>query len=465
MHNCLSQTFHRKLIFEVCEKLINIYSNDMIKKCKLMLLIAGISLAGSIASAEQKVWTFDDCVEWATTNSTEIRQVMLNILSAQQDILSAKDAWLPTVSFNTNQSLTNYPSPNTGMKGNSYGSSYNIGASWTVWEGNIRKYRQDSAKILEQQQSLAGDDVVKTLKLGILEAYLNILYAAETVTIAEQTLQVSTAQAERAQKLMESGRSSKVDYAQIESQRAQDAYNVTQAKSNYESAKMALKKILELGIDYNLEVLDIKFNDSEVLAPLPDRLEVYNIAAGWLPEIKSNELSKSIYANDVKIAKAGNLPNIALQGGVGTGYNSGGRGWTSQMGHNFNENIGLTLNVPIFDGNSTKRAVAKAKIAEQKYDITKKELLDNLSQTIESLYINATNAQAKYNAGLAQLNAVKLTDDLVNRQFELGYVNPLDLLTAHNNLLNARLELLQSKYMAILAEKTINYYATQEVDI
>lgn len=437
----------------------------MKNKCRIILLLGSISLYASSLKAEEKIWTFDDCVEWATTTNTEIRRTLLNIQSAQQDYLSAKDAWLPTVSFNTNQSLTNYPSPGVGRNGNSYGSSYNIGASWTVWEGNIRKYRQDSAKIIEQQQALAGDDVVKTLKLGILEAYLNIMYAAETVTIAEQTLQVSTAQAERALKLTESGRSSQVDYAQIESQRAQDAYNLTQAKSNYESSKMALKKILELGIDYDLQVADISFDDSEVLTPLPDRLDVYNIAAEWLPQIKSNELSKSIYANDVKIAKAGNLPNIALQGGLGTGYNSGGTSWSNQMGHNFNENIGLTLSVPIFDGNSTKRAVAKAIIAEQQYDITKKELLDNLSQTIESLYINATNAQAKYNAGLSQLNSMKLTDDLVNRQFELGYVNPLDLLTAHNNLLNARLELLQSKYMAILAGKTINYYATQEVEI
>ncbi|MDE6018576.1 MAG: TolC family protein, partial [Muribaculaceae bacterium] len=205
--------------------------------------------------------------------------------------------------------------------------------------------------------------------------------------------------------------------------------------------------------------------DSDVLVPLPDRLEVYDIASKWLPTIKSNELSKEIYANDVKIAKAGNLPNIALQGGIGTGYSSGGSGWTSQMGHNFNENIGLTLSVPIFDGNSTKRAVAKARIAEQEYDIAKKELLDNLSQTIESLYIDAGNAKARYEAGVSQLNAMQLTDDLVNRQFELGYVNPLDLLTAHNNLLNARLELLQSKYMAILAGKTINYYATQDVEL
>lgn len=412
------------------------------------------------------VWTYDDCVAWATENNTDMRRTLLDILSAKQDYLSAKDAWLPTVGFTTNQSLTNYPSPETGRKGNTYGSSYNIGASWTVWDGNVRKYRTESAKYLEQQQALAGDDIARTLKLGILEAYLNIMYASEAVTIAEQTLQVSTSQTERAKKLAESGRTSRVDYAQMESQRAQDAYNLTQAQGNLESAKLALKKILALGIDYQLKIADVTFSDSEVLVPLPDRRDVYYAAASWIPQLKSNELAASIYANDVKIAKAGKLPSISLQGGLGTGFTSGGfSGWSTSMGHNFNENISLTVSVPIFDANSTKRAVAKAKIAEMNVDLNRKDILDNLSQVIESLYIDANNAQAKYNSGLAQLNAVKLTDDLVNRQFELGYVNPIDLLTAHNNLLNARLELLQCKYMAILAQKTINYYATQQISL
>ena len=264
---------------------------------------------------------------------------------------------------------------------------------------------------------------------------------------------------------MESGRSSKVDYAQIESQRAQDSYNLTQAEGNYQSAKMALKKILQLGLDYNLEIADVLFPDSEVLSPLPDSESVYNIAMSWLPSIKSNELSKDIYACDVKIAKTGMLPTIGLQGGIGTGYNSGGYSWGKQMGYNLNENIGLNLNVPIFDGNSTKRAVAKARLASLQYDLNREQLLTDLSQTIENLYIEANNAYAKYRAGLSQLEATTLTDELVNRQFELGLVNPLELLTAHNNLLNSRLELLRSKYMAILSAKTINYYATGDIQL
>lgn len=410
-------------------------------------------------------WSFDDCIQWATSNSTDIRRTILNILQADQDISSAKDAWLPTVNFATNQSFTNYPSPGTGKDGNIYGSSYGVNANWTVWEGNVRKYRLESSKILRKQQQLAGDDVIKSLKLGILQAYLNIMYAGEAITIAEQTFEVSTSQTARAKRLMESGRTSKVDYAQIESQKAQDAYNLVQAQSNYESAVMALKKILELGLAYNLEIRDVSFPDSAVLTQLPTKEQVYSLAVAWLPGLKSNELSKEIYANDVRIAKAGNLPSVSLSGGLGTSYTGKGSGWGNQMGHNFNENIGVNVNIPIFDGNSTKRAVAKAKLAELEYNLTQKNLLDDLSQTIEGLYIDATNAKAKYTSGQTQLEATQLTNDLVNRQFELGLVNPLELLTAHNSLLNAKLELLQSKYMAILANKTINYYATQEVAI
>lgn len=411
-------------------------------------------------------WSFNDCVDWASKYSTEVRRSILGVLEKDVDIASAKDAWLPTVGFTTSQTFGNNPFANGAQQTskNVYGSQYNVSASWTVWEGNVRKYRLQTGELLRSQQLLAGEDVVHTLKLGILQAYLNILYAREAVTVATRTLEVSTSQAERGKRLMESGRSSKVDYAQMETQRAQDAYSLVQARNNLESAKMALKQILQLGLDYNFTIADVDFDDTEVLCTLPAMSDTYSSAMAWLPEIRSNELNKEIYANDVKIAKAGRLPQIAVSGSIGTGYTSGlGTGWGTSMKRNFGENIGLSVSVPIFDGNSTKRAVAKAKLSELQHDLTRKDLMDNLSQTVETLYIDADNARAKYQAGLTRLNSAQLTADLTVRQFELGKVNTLELLTAHNNLLNARLEVLMNKYMAILANKTIHYYATREI--
>nr|QJR98337.1 transporter [uncultured Muribaculaceae bacterium] len=412
-----------------------------------------------------ETWTFSDCIDWAVANSTDVRRSYLKILQADQEIGSSKDAWLPTVGFNTNHNFTNYPSPNEGVRNNAYGSSYNINAAWTVWEGNVRKYRLQTARLMKSQQIFAGDNVIKTIKLGILEAYLNIMYADEAVTIAKQTLEVSTRQTERALRLMQSGRTSKVDYAQIESQMAQDKYNLVQAQSNLATAKLRLKELLDLHIEDNMNVAVPDLSDTDISIPLPTMKETFDIAASWIPEIKQNDLNKEIYANDVKIAKAGNLPSITLNGGLGAGYASGGASWSSQMGHSFNESIGLSLSVPIYDGNSTRRAVAKAKLASLQYDLDRDDILDNLSKTIENLYIEAENSKARYSSGLTQLEATQLTADLVNRQFELGLVNPLEFLTAHNNLLNARLSVLQNKFMAILSNKTINYYATQQISL
>ena len=412
-----------------------------------------------------EVWTYSDCVDWACANSSDLRRNILSVLQADQAISQAKDAWLPTVSFGMNHSFTNYPSARDGIRANSYGSNYGIDAQWTAWEGNIRKYRTESARLALRQQQLAGDNTIITIRLGILQAYLDVLYAAETVEIARQTLEVSTSQADRALKLTESGRTSRVDYAQIESQRAQDAYNLTQAESSYANAKLNLKKILEIRLDQDINVADVKFADSEVESPLLPMTEVYDIAASWLPEFKSNALNKDIYETDVKIAKAGRMPQISVSGSLGTGYSSGVGSWTSQMGHNFNEGVGVNFSVPIYDANQTKRKVTEAKLNALNYELEREDLFDDLSNTIENLYIEARNARAKYESGKVQLESTQLTADLVNRQFELGLVNPLELLTAHNNLLNARLELLQCKYMAILSNKTINFYATQQITL
>lgn len=412
-----------------------------------------------------RIWTYDECVERALAFNTDIRQTLISILSAEQDILSAKDSWLPTVDFSTNHGYTNFPVGNQGGNNNVYNSSYGVQAGWTVWEGNIRKYRYESAELMLRQQQLMGEDLVKDLKLNILQAYLNILYSRESIAIARQTLEVSTAQTARMKRLVESGRESKVDLAQIESQRAQDEYNVTQAQSELQTNLVTLKRLMMLGLDTDIDVEEVTFSDAMAEAPIFGMEESYKAALAWIPSLKQNTLAGEIAANDVKIAKAGKAPVISLQGGVGTGYTTGGRDWGYQMGHGLNENVGVSLSLPLYDANKTKRAEAKARLSGLETEVAREQIMADLAQTIESLYVQARNAEAKFESGKSQLAAMEETSRLVDRQFELGLVNTLELLTAHNNLLNARLEQLRNKYMAVLATKTIGFYATQKISM
>jgi outer membrane protein len=128
-----------------------------------------------------------------------------------------------------------------------------------------------------------------------------------------------------------------------------------------------------------------------------------------------------------------------------------------------NEQVGLSVSVPILDNKRNKVAVAQAKIDKMNAELDKEARANELSQIVEGWYIDLQSAQARYVSGQAQLESTALSDEYVNEQFKVGKVNTVELITAHNNLLSARRELLQAKYMAMLSQKMIEYYRTATV--
>ena len=88
-----------------------------------------------------------------------------------------------------------------------------------------------------------------------------------------------------------------------------------------------------------------------------------------------------------------------------------------------------------------------------------------LAQSVENWYIDTRSAQSRYTAAGEQLKSAELTNELTNEQFSLGLVNPVELMTAHNDLVEARHTLLQTKYMALLGRKMIEFYRTATVTL
>lgn len=448
----------------------------MISKGKIKDLVLGLSLvagfqsgfaqAGTEAAVLPQNWTYAECVAYAKANNISLKQSVLTQESGNYDLEAAKAQWFPTLDFSTSQGFTNYPRPADGVKKNSYIGQYGLNAGWTIYNGGKRENTIKQKELSNQVNGLEIEAIYNNLETEILVNYLQILYARDAITIAKQTLEVSKAQKERAEQLMKSGKMSKVDYIQLESQFLNDEYSVVSAESNYNSKRLALKKLLELGIEVDLNLPDISFDENEVLQPLPNKTDVYNTAVTWLPDVKSLSVSSEISDLDVKIAKAGYAPQISLNGSVGTNNGSGtGYSFGNQLLNGLNEHIGVTLSIPIFDNKTNKTNVAKANI--EKYNTTLKyqSKLNDVAQTVESYYIEAQNAQAKYVSGKKQLKSAELTDELTNEQFKLGLVNTLDLLSSHNTLLSARQELLQSKYMAILNIKMLDFYQNKGITL
>lgn len=427
--------------------------------------IITLSFLLSITAAKaQQTWTYQDCIEYAREHNISLRQSQLTQQTDRYTLEASKAQWTPSIDFATTQGLSNSPFKENGSK-NAYTSTYGLNAAWTLWNGGKRENTIKRDELQTRISALASDDIMRSLETEILSLYINILYARESIAINQEAASVSEAQAERARQLMEAGKLSRVDYTQLQAQAEQDRYAVVNAQGTYDNQRMQLKKLLELGISQQMEIASINFTDDDVLASLPPIEESYTMALATDARLQGNQLGIETADLDVKIAKAGYYPNIALNAGVGTAYAAPGSSFGNQMKWGFNESIGLTLSIPILDNKSTKTAVAKAKVQRLNAELEIASRQNEIAQTIEGLYIDLKSAQARYISGKEQVKSTALSAELVGEQFHLGLVNTVELLSSHSAAVEAQSELLQAKYMAMLDHKLIEYYRTAQVSL
>ncbi|MDE5659366.1 MAG: TolC family protein [Muribaculaceae bacterium] len=429
---------------------------------RLQTLTALLVCCGAF-NAGADTWSYSDCVNYAREHNISLRKSQLTEQTSAISLDEAKARWQPTLDFATSHGFTNTPFADDNK--NSYSSSYGLNAGWTIWNGGERENTIKLNELRQRIDRLNTDDIMRSLETDLLQVYFNILYAKESIDIYEQAVKLSKAQADRAHALMEAGKVSKVDYAQLQSQYEQDRYNLVNARGTYDTRRMELKKLLELGIDTDIQLADLEWSTEQVMAALPDISESYRLATLTDLRLRSLELEIDGSDLDIAIAKSSGLPQLSLNAGVGTGYAAPGLSFSTAIKRNLNESVGLTLAVPILNNKKTKAAVARANVQKIDAQLDIDQRRTELAQLVENWYIDTRSAQSRYEAALIQQAASELSNELTTAQFDLGLVNPVELMTAHNNLTEANRTVLQAKYMAMLGQKMIEFYRTSTISL
>lgn len=430
---------------------------------KVKILTSFYLVAYVSAMSYGQTWNYAECVDYARTHSITLQKLQLNEQSYSYDLDAARAQWHPTLDFATQHTYTNMPWADN--NNNTYVGQFGLNASWTVWDGGARTKSIEREKINVQKSRLDSEYGLRTLETDLLQVYLNILYARESILIYEEAEKLSLARAERMRQLMEAGKASKVDYAQLQAQHEQDCYALVNARGTYDTRRMELKRLLEIGIDRNIELEDIDIATEQILAELPPIDESFRLAVATDISLRSLKLEEDGAAVDIDIARAGSRPKISLNASASTTYAFPGNAFGEQLKRQWGENIGLTLSIPILDNKKTKTAVAKATVQQINAKLDSESRMTELAQAVENWYIDTRSAQSRYKAAEQQLEAAMTSNDLTNEQFAVGLVNPVELMDAHNNLTEARQALLQSKFMAILGLKMIEYYRTSTVSL
>ena len=422
-------------------------------------------------------WDLQSCIDYAKEQNITIRKNRITAASTQIDVKTAKAALLPSLSFSTSQLVVTRLSHETSSRVSgsviisstsktTYIGNYCLNASWTLYNGNKRLKTIQQEKLNNQVAELDVATSENNIQESIAQVYIQILYAAESVKVNESTLQVSIAQRDRGQELLNAGSIAKSDFAQLEAQVSTDRYQLVTAQATLEDYKLQLKQLLELDGENEMNIYLPALSDENVLAPLPTKKDVYIRALSLRPEIEASKLNVEASELGIGIAKSSYLPTISLSAGIGTNHTSGSDfTFGEQVKNGWNNSIGLSVSVPIFNNRQTKSAVQKAKL---QYETSMLSLLDEqktLYKTIEGLWLDANSAQQRYAAANEKLKSTQISYELISEQFNLGMKNTIELLTEKNNLLQAQQEQLQAKYMAILNMQLLKFYQGDQLAI
>ena len=439
------------------------------------MIVAAALLVTTLSA--QKQWTMKDCIDYAMQNNITLKKSKLQRQSAAEDVKQSKAALLPSLSASTNQSVGHRPwqdsgittvtngTVNTKVNKTYYNGSYGLNASWTVWNGGRNTNQVKLNALSEQQAELSEAETANSIQEKIAQLYVQILYLTEAVNVDKASLETSKKNEERGREMVDVGKMSKADLAQLSAQRASDEYGIIEAQSQLATCKLQLKQLLELTDDQEFDVAIPLTTDEQALADIPSLMKVYEDALTTRPEMQNAQLAIKSSDVSISVAKAGKLPTINMTGGLGTSTNSlSNKGWGDQLKTNFDASVGASVSVPIVDQRQSKTNIAKARLQKEQALLDLQDKQKQLYQTIEGYWLDAQTNQQKFRAAKTTLESEQQSYDLLQEQFNLGLKNIVELMSGKDRLLTSQQNLLQSKYLTILNLQLLKFYASSALN-
>lgn len=441
-----------------------------------MTCLAGLLLLSLSTECAAKQWSLRDCIDYALANNIKLQKAKIQEYSALEDVKQSQSALLPSLNLSTSQDVNYTPWPQQGRATVAdgyvqssvdkvyYNGSYSLMGNWTVWNGNKNRNNVKLNKLTVEQARLDSATTANNVLEQIAQFYVQILYSNEAISVTKESLKTSQTNEQRGKTMVEVGKMSRADLAQLTAQRAQDEYAIVEAESNLRNYKRQLKELLQITNDEEFDVAVPSTTDDMALEAVPALNDVYTASLEQRPEIKNAKLGIESSDLGIKVAKAGRMPTVSLNAGVTTSTSSmGDNAWGTQMKNNFSLGGGVTVSIPIFDNRQTKTAVNKAKLQKQSYLLDLQDKQTTLYSTIENYWLQAVTNQNKFKAARISTESAQASYELLSEQFKQGLKNTVELMTGKTNLLQAQQNELQSKYLAILNLNMLEFYQTGNI--
>ena len=455
--------------------------------------------------AQTRVWTLEQCIDYAKENNIQIQQAQLNIQSAELTQRDGYYALLPNISgsgfggYSWGQRLDQYNLAFVNQRTTSVNVS--VSGSLLLFSGLQNIYRIKQNKYALEGNRLSYEQAMNDLSLNIANAYLRLTLAKDRLRIAETQIQTTRLQLDRTREIYEAGATNKGELLNVESQLTQEEINLVAAQNEWNAARLSMSVLLNLdndSLDVVIPSTDIDNRPDPLLSESAQA--IYEKALQMHAGIQSQEYVVKSNKTNIQVAKGAWSPSISLVGSIGSGYSSlsqeitdtnitvtpnnpivlptyGGDSvaipmqptisydfqrrtipFFQQLPRNRNTQIGISINLPILNRLNNYTNLSRAKISYQNARLELEAQKQNLKNTIQTAYNDALAGYTTYKANKKNEEALHESFNYAQEKFNAGQMNAFDFNQAKNNMNNAEIQSLISKYEYLYRIKILEYY-------
>lgn len=439
-----------------------------------MTVILAMLAAGTLcAQTPSKVWTLEECIDYALEHNIEIKRQELGVDDSETGLSESRWDYAPSLSAGSSYSIssgrvldqTTYEFIENNVVGSS---SASVSGSMQVFSGLRRHYALKKAKA-SMKASLADlESVRQNVELNVTAAYLQILCDEENLSSAKEIASMLESQMEKIQTMVELGRVTEADLLQIRSQHYAALNDVATAEGQSRLSRMELCQLLEIQDweDFKIEPMEVNEYDGMQLFPRTDSISVES-----RPEYQSAEAGVEVARRNLQIARASYYPTLSLSAGYGTSY-SGARQkavqnpdgtyryeaypFFKQYLDNGSSYLSLSLNIPIFSGMSTRNSVRRAKNASIDAQYALQTVRKQLSREYEQTLIEYQTSCRQYETAREQFAYAKEAARMMTEKYNLGKTDFTSWNTAMTELAKAKYNLNNRKFTSAISIKILS---------
>ncbi|WP_339925270.1 TolC family protein [uncultured Cyclobacterium sp.] len=439
----------------------------MALKLKAILLLLSFF---TLKVQAQTSWTLEECVAYAIIHNLEVKDFEYVSQSGKENYKQSIRNLLPRIDastgYNINYGRSTDPFTNDVVTNEFFSNGYSLSSSIDLFQGFLKMNSIKTARFIYEANLQETLQQKYLLAFRVMRAFYDLRFFEELVEVAKGQMEVSQANYDLVKRQIELGLKAGADLYESESLLLSDKLNLTQSENKLELAKLQLMQEMNLKERESFSVESKKHEGEFQLFFQTIHIDsIYQQAESFLPLLKAQEFRVNAARKQIDVNRAYLYPSLSLYANIGTGYFQTTRdtlGNTIEFRNQIRDNtyraVGLSLNIPISRGWSTRSQIKQSKInlqrAENSLEIQKQSVYNDIQQ----LVVENKALQNEYAQSHQKVKAQELTFLIAQRRYEKGLISILELTTAKNLFSVAQNENLEVGLRQEVNNSTIDFY-------